>query len=87
VLIQHHPLGRGSVGGLHPLQADGGRVAEEHRLADHGSAQGLPRPSHGWHHRAMDDATCRHWEELADRCFDRAYLAALRQVTPKPANG
>jgi hypothetical protein len=27
VLIEHHPLGRGSVGGLHPLQADGGREA------------------------------------------------------------
>jgi len=35
----------------------------------------------------MDDATRGHWEQIADRCFDRAYLAVLRQVTPKPANG
>jgi len=35
----------------------------------------------------MDEATRRHWEQIADRCFDRAYLAVLRQVTPKPANG
>jgi len=35
----------------------------------------------------IDDATRRHWEQMADRCFDRAYLAVLRQVTPKPANG
>jgi hypothetical protein len=35
----------------------------------------------------MDDATRRHWEEIAGRCFDRAYRTVLRQVTPKPANG
>jgi hypothetical protein len=35
----------------------------------------------------MDDATRRHWEQVADRCFDRAYRAVLRQVTAKPANG
>jgi len=35
----------------------------------------------------MNDATPRHWEQIADRCFDRPYLAVLRQVTPKPANG
>jgi len=35
----------------------------------------------------MDDATRRHWEQIADRCFNRAYRAVLRQVTPKPANG
>jgi hypothetical protein len=87
VLIEHHPLRSSRIGRIKPLETHGGRVAEEHSLAGHGSAQGLPRPSHGWHHRDMDDATCRHWEELADRCFDRAYLAALRQVTPKPANG
>jgi hypothetical protein len=28
VLIQHHLLGCRSVGSLHPLQADGGRVGE-----------------------------------------------------------
>ncbi len=27
VLIEHHPLGRGSVGSLHPLETDGGREA------------------------------------------------------------
>jgi len=35
----------------------------------------------------MDEATRRHWEQIADRCFDRAYRAVLRKVTPKPANG
>ena len=35
----------------------------------------------------MDDATRRHWEQIADRCFDCAYRAVLRQVTAKPANG
>jgi len=59
-------------------------VDEEHREAGHGSAQGLPRASYEWHHRAMDDTP----PPLgADRCFDRAYRAVLRQVTPKPANG
>jgi len=32
----------------------------------------------------MNDATPRHWEQIADWCFDRAYRAVLRQVTPKP---
>jgi len=36
---------------------------------------------------SMDEATRRHWEQIADRCFDRAYRTVLRQVTPKPANG
>jgi hypothetical protein len=35
----------------------------------------------------MDDATRRHWEEIAGRCFDRAYRTVLRQVTTNPANG
>ena len=35
----------------------------------------------------MDDATRRHWEQIADRCFDNACQAALREVTPKPCNG
>ena len=35
----------------------------------------------------INDAIRRHWEQIADRCFDRAYLAVLRQVTPKPAAG
>jgi hypothetical protein len=35
----------------------------------------------------MDDSIRRYWEQIADRCFDRAYLAVLRLVTPKPANG
>jgi hypothetical protein len=35
----------------------------------------------------MKEITRRHWEQIADRCFDRAYQAILRQVTPKPANG
>ena len=34
----------------------------------------------------MDDATRRYWEQMADRSFDRAYRAAQRAVTPKPAN-
>jgi len=34
----------------------------------------------------MDDATRRHWEQMADQCFDRAYRAAQRAVTIKPAN-
>jgi hypothetical protein len=33
VLIQHHLLGRRSVGSLHPLQADGGRVDEQQVMA------------------------------------------------------
>ena len=32
----------------------------------------------------MDEATRRHWEQLADRCFDRAYRAAQRAVTTTP---
>jgi hypothetical protein len=35
----------------------------------------------------MDDATRKRWEQIADRCFDRAYRAALLKVAPKPANG
>jgi len=35
----------------------------------------------------MDDATRRHWEQIPDWCFDRAYRAVLRQVSPKPAAG
>ena len=35
----------------------------------------------------MDDATLRRWEQIANQCFDRAYLAVLRKVTPKRANG
>jgi len=34
----------------------------------------------------MDDATPRYWEQMADRCFDRAHWAAQRAVTIKPAN-
>jgi hypothetical protein len=34
----------------------------------------------------MDEATRRQWEQLADRCFDRAYRAAQRAVTTKPVN-
>jgi len=34
-----------------------------------------------------EEGTRRHWEQIADRCFDRASRKALRQVTPKPANG
>jgi hypothetical protein len=51
------------------------------------SVRRLPSGSHGWFDAVMDDATRRHWEQVADRCFDRAYRAVLRQVTPKPANG
>ena len=29
----------------------------------------------------MDDVTRRHWEQIADRCFDRAYTTALNTVT------
>jgi hypothetical protein len=46
VLIQHHPLGRGSVGSLHPLQADGCRVNEEHRVAGHREMAALPGGSY-----------------------------------------
>jgi hypothetical protein len=28
-----------------------------------------------------------HWEQVADRCFERAYRAAQRSVTTEPANG
>jgi len=35
----------------------------------------------------MDDATRRYREQMADQCFDRAYRAAQRAVTIKPANG
>jgi len=35
----------------------------------------------------MDEATRRHWELIPDWCFDRAYRAVLRQVSPKPVNG
>jgi len=49
-----------------------------------GSAEG---DCHKWIHTGMDNATRRHWEQIADRCFDRAYRVVLRQVTPKPANG
>jgi len=35
----------------------------------------------------MNDASRRHWEQIPDWCFDRAYRKVLRQVTPKPANG
>jgi len=35
----------------------------------------------------MDEDTRRHWEQIADQCFNRAYRAVLREVTPKPANG
>ena len=29
----------------------------------------------------MDDATRRHWEQITDRCFDRAYATAQTAVT------
>jgi hypothetical protein len=29
----------------------------------------------------MDNATRRHWEQIADRCFDRAYATAQTAVT------
>ena len=53
---------------------------------------GLPWTSHRWHHRAMDDITRRHWEQIADRCFDRAYRATAANLMPQryklnPSNG
>jgi len=32
---------------------------------------------------AMDEDTSSHWEQIADRCFDRAYREVLRQGTPQ----
>jgi len=29
----------------------------------------------------MDDTTRRHWEQIADRCIDRAFESALTAVT------
>jgi hypothetical protein len=29
----------------------------------------------------MDDATRRYWEQIANRCFDRAYATALSAAT------
>ncbi len=43
---------------------------------------GTPPTNHRWHNRAMDDVTRRHWQQVADRCLDRAYLPVLRLVTP-----
>ena len=33
----------------------------------------------------MDDVTHRHWEQIADRCFDRAYATAQNALTPLSA--
>jgi hypothetical protein len=29
----------------------------------------------------MDDETRRYWEQVADRCFDRAYAAVIKTQT------
>ena len=29
----------------------------------------------------MDESTRHHWEQIADRCFDRAYETALNAAT------
>jgi len=40
VLIQHQRLGSGGVSSLHPGDADGGLIGEEHRKREHQQGSG-----------------------------------------------
>jgi hypothetical protein len=84
-------VGQGSSGSPVMARAHPGTGTHVDRLRPREEkARSAPQPSWPCHrrfHDPMDDATRRHWEEIAGRCFDRAYRTVLRQVTPKPANG
>ena len=92
VLLHHQHFSRFSTGSLHTRHTDSEVIPEQHRKLRHGKSSGSSSGSKAgacrrWFNDLMNEATRRHWEQVADRCFDRAYRAVILKVTPKPANG